>query len=187
MKIFGILCLTCWFFLIIVALQREKEKRKEGGRQGGGEGRRGPASSQNLNLPYSSRISFEVKYYSFSFNVLNSFPLSSSTSSPSHFLEEMNAILLDRSAAKCWLSMSTVVSLVRDSVTVLPSHSRVGNKWGTVGWVPSMDPEHGSRSINGNPFVLSATHIPWVCKRSGGLWACPVNFQGLWSHLLVKC
>lgn len=95
------LCLKCWFCLVIIALQRWK-KWEEGwevgeerrGEQGKGENRKGPGLSKNsVSLFLQHQVQCEILF--FKFNGLNYFPLSSSTSSLSHFLKEMNTIVLD--------------------------------------------------------------------------------------------
>lgn len=70
--------------------KREKREKREKERERGKRERERELANliQNLNLPFSSSTGFKVKYYSLKFNILNSFPLSSSTSSLSHFLKE---------------------------------------------------------------------------------------------------
>lgn len=70
-----------------------------GSREGEERDKRAPALSKNLNPPYSFNTPFnrfKGGIILLSLNVLNSFPLSSSTSSLSHFLNEMSTIFLDQ-------------------------------------------------------------------------------------------
>lgn len=67
---------------------KRKSKRKERGKRD--KDRSHLVLSKILNLPYSHCTSFKGNYHFLKFNVLNSFPLSSSTLSLSHFLKEMN-------------------------------------------------------------------------------------------------